>query len=129
MMYRRTPLLSILLWLPMTIPYPRISPDIVHLGPFALRWYGVMYVVGYVVGVWIARRRVRRGLVPFDERAIDTLVGYLVVGMLLGARLVYVLVYDRAQYAAQPLDASAKWHGGRYVHGAVSASRRACGRS
>jgi len=103
----------------MTIPYPRISPDLVRIGPFALRWYGLMYVVGYVIGIGIARRRVRRGLVPFDERAIDSLVGYLVVGMLLGARLVYVFVYDRAQYAAHPLDAFAIWHGGLSFHGAV----------
>lgn len=102
-----------------TIPYPRIPPDIIRIGPFALRWYGVMYFVGYVVGVMIARRRVRRGLVPFSEAAVDTLVGYLVVGMLLGARLVYVFVYDPHHYAAQPLDAFAIWHGGLSFHGAV----------
>ena len=103
----------------MTLPYPRISPDILRIGPFALRWYGLMYLVGYAVGIRIARRRVRRGLIPVDERAIDTLVGYLVVGMLLGARLVYVFVYDRAHYAAQPLDALAIWLGGLSFHGAV----------
>lgn len=103
----------------MTIPYPRIPPDIIRVGPFALRWYGVMYFVGYVVGVAIARRRVRRGMVPFDEQAIDSLVGYLVIGMLLGARIVYVLVYDPAHYAANPLDAIAIWHGGLSFHGAV----------
>jgi prolipoprotein diacylglyceryl transferase len=110
----------------LTIPYPSIPPDLIRIGPFALRWYGLMYVVGYVVGVGIARRRVRRGLVPFDERAIDTLVGYLVIGMLLGARLVYVFVYDRAQYAAHPLDALAIWHGGLSFHGAVLGMVTAC---
>jgi phosphatidylglycerol:prolipoprotein diacylglycerol transferase len=109
-----------------TIPYPRIPPDIVHIGPFALRWYGLMYLVGYVVGVGIARRRVRRGLVPFDERAVDALVAYLVVGMLVGARLVYIFVYDRADYAAHPLDAFAIWHGGLSFHGAVLGMLGAC---
>jgi phosphatidylglycerol---prolipoprotein diacylglyceryl transferase len=108
------------------IPYPRIPPDIIRIGPFALRWYGVMYLVGYVVGVGIARRRVRRGLVPFDERAVDSLVGYLVIGMLLGARLVYIFVYDFAQYAAHPLDAFAIWHGGLSFHGAVLGMLAAC---
>lgn len=103
----------------LTIPYPRIPPEIVHIGPFALRWYGVMYVVGYAVGVAIARRRVRRGRVPFPESSIDALVGYLVVGMLLGARLTYVFVYDPRHYAANPLDAFAIWHGGLSFHGAV----------
>lgn len=103
----------------MTIPYPRIPPEIVRVGPFAIRWYGVMYIVGYIVGIGIARRRVRRGMVPFSESAVDTLVGYLVVGMLLGARLVYVFIYDPAHYAAHPLDALAVWHGGLSFHGAV----------
>ena len=109
-----------------TIPYPRIPPVIFRVGPLALRWYGVMYVVGYVVGVGIARRRVRRGLVPFDESAIDAWIGYLVVGMLLGARLVYVLVYDPSHYAADPLDALAVWHGGLSFHGAVLGMTAAC---
>jgi phosphatidylglycerol:prolipoprotein diacylglycerol transferase len=110
----------------MTIPYPRISPDIFRIGPFALRWYGVMYMVGYVVGVAVARRRVDRGIVPFDKRTIDALVGYLVVGMLLGARIVYVLVYDRPHFLAQPLDIIAIWHGGLSFHGAVIGMVTAC---
>jgi phosphatidylglycerol---prolipoprotein diacylglyceryl transferase len=110
----------------LTIPYPRISPELVRLGPFALRWYGLMYFVAYVIGIAIARRRVRRGIVPFDERAIDTLVGYLVVGMLIGARLVYVFLYDRSAYAAHPLDAFAIWHGGLSFHGAVLGMTTAC---
>jgi phosphatidylglycerol:prolipoprotein diacylglycerol transferase len=110
----------------MTIPFPRIPPEIFRIGPIALRWYGVMYVVGYAVGIWLARRRVRRGLVPFGAEAIDALVGYLVVGMLVGARLVYVLVYDRPQYAAHPLDVLAVWHGGLSFHGAVVGMVVAC---
>jgi phosphatidylglycerol---prolipoprotein diacylglyceryl transferase len=109
-----------------TIPYPHISPDILRFGPIALRWYGMMYLVGYVVGVSIARRRVRRGLVPFDVRAVDTLVVYLVIGMLVGARLVYVLVYDRPQYAAHPLDVIAIWRGGLSFHGALIGMTCAC---
>jgi phosphatidylglycerol:prolipoprotein diacylglycerol transferase len=109
-----------------TIPFPRIPPEIFRVGPIALRWYGVMYVVGYAVGIWLARRRVRRGLVPFGAEAIDALVGYLVVGMLVGARLVYVLVYDRPQYIAHPLDILAVWHGGLSFHGAVIGMFVAC---
>lgn len=110
----------------MTIPYPRIPPEIIRIGPVALRWYGVMYVIGYAVGIWIARRRIRRGLVPFDEAAVDSLVGYLMVGMLVGARLVYVLVYDRAEYAAHPLSVLEIWKGGLSFHGAVLGMAIAC---
>ena len=110
----------------MAIPYPRISPYIVRIGPLAIRWYSAMYVVGYIVGIGIAKRRVRRGMVPFDESTIDSLVGYLLIGMLLGARLVYVLIYDRPHYIKDPLDAFAIWHGGLSFHGAVLGMTVAC---
>jgi phosphatidylglycerol:prolipoprotein diacylglycerol transferase len=103
----------------MVIPYPHIPPEIVRIGPFALRWYGLMYVVGYVVGTRLAKQRVARGLVPMPVEAVDRLVGYLVVGMLLGARLTYVLVYDRPTFARDPLEIVRVWHGGLSFHGAV----------
>jgi phosphatidylglycerol:prolipoprotein diacylglycerol transferase len=64
--------------------------------------------------------------VHFSEAAVDSLVAYLLVGMLLGARLVYVLVYGRAEYAAHPLDVFAIWHGGLSFHGAVLGMLAAC---
>lgn len=102
-----------------TIPYPHIPPEIFRIGPLAVRWYGVMYVVGYAVGQRIARRRIERGLAPFDRAALDRLVGYLVVGMLLGARLVYAIVYEPGHYLGDPLEFFRIWHGGLSFHGAV----------
>ncbi len=92
-----------------------------------MRWYGVMYVVGYMVGTSIARNRGRRGVVALDRAAIDSLVGYLLVGMLVGARIAYVFIYGRAEYALHPLDAFAIWHGGLSFHGAVAGMLVACG--
>jgi phosphatidylglycerol:prolipoprotein diacylglycerol transferase len=103
----------------MVIPYPHIRPEIVRIGPFAIRWYGLMYFVGYVVGTRLAKRRVARGLVPMPVEAVDRLVGYLVAGMLLGARLTYGLVYDRPTFARDPLEIVRVWHGGLSFHGAV----------
>ena len=85
-----------------------------------------MYLVGYAVGIGIAKRRVRRGLVPITEGAVDSLVVYLLAGMLIGARLVYVLVYDFAQYKAHPLHAIAIWEGGLSFHGAILGMGIAC---
>ena len=70
----------------MTIPYPRIPPVLVRIGPFAIRWYGVMYVVGYLVGYRLIRDRVARGLIALSPTELDALIGYLLVGMLVGAR-------------------------------------------
>jgi phosphatidylglycerol:prolipoprotein diacylglycerol transferase len=85
-----------------------------------------MYIVGYAVGMGVARGRVRRGLVPFDEKKIESLVGYLLIGMLVGARLAYVLIYDPAVYATHPLSAFAVWRGGLSFHGAVLGMTAAC---
>lgn len=103
----------------MTIPYPKIPPDIVSVGPFHLRWYAVMYVVGYVIGYRLALARIRRGASVLTQKQLDDLVYYLVLGMLVGARLIYVLVYDFPSYRAHPLNALAIWEGGLSFHGAV----------
>jgi len=103
----------------MQIPYPQIPPEIVRIGPVAIRWYGIMYVVGYVVGYRVERGRIARGLVSLDKPGLDTLVGYLVVGMLVGARLTYALVYERGHYLNAPLDILKVWRGGLSFHGAV----------
>jgi phosphatidylglycerol:prolipoprotein diacylglycerol transferase len=85
-----------------------------------------MYLVGFAIGIVIAKRRVRRGLVPITEAAIDSLVLYLLAGMLIGARLAYVFVYDFAAYKAHPLRALAIWQGGLSFHGAVLGMGIAC---
>ena len=110
----------------MTIPFPRISPVIIEIGPLALRWYGVMYAAGYTLGFFLARRRIRSGSSPLTTSGLDSLIGYLVVGMLVGARLIYVLVYDRSEYGAHPLEVFALWRGGLSFHGAIIGMAIAC---
>ncbi|MCU0648691.1 MAG: prolipoprotein diacylglyceryl transferase [Gemmatimonadaceae bacterium] len=104
---------------PMTIPYPEISPIIFKIGPFALRWYGTMYLLGYVVGRQIAVRRARRGLIATDADGVDSLIAMLVLGMLVGARLVYATVYDPSIWTRGPFEIFAVWHGGLSFHGAI----------
>jgi phosphatidylglycerol:prolipoprotein diacylglycerol transferase len=110
----------------MTIPFPHIPPELVRIGPFAIRWYGVMYLVGYVVGFRIARARIARGLVAMTERDLDALVGYLMVGMLIGARTFYAIVYEPGHYLSDPLEFFRLWHGGLSFHGAVLGMTAAC---
>jgi phosphatidylglycerol:prolipoprotein diacylglycerol transferase len=103
----------------MTIPFPRISPELVRIGPFAIRWYGLMYLVGYAVGYRIARARIARGLVTMTERDLDALVGYMMAGMLLGARTLYAIVYEPGHYLNDPVEFLRIWHGGLSFHGAI----------
>jgi phosphatidylglycerol:prolipoprotein diacylglycerol transferase len=85
-----------------------------------------MYIVGYLVGYRIARARIARGLVAMTERDLDALVGYLVAGMLVGARLFYAVVYERGHYLDDPLEFFRLWHGGLSFHGAVLGMTVAC---
>lgn len=110
----------------MTIPYPHIPPEIFHVGPLAVRWYGVMYGVGYAVGYRIALARIGRGLVAMTVAALDTFVAYLVVGMLLGARVMYAIAYEPGHYLQDPLEFLRVWHGGLSFHGAVIGMAVAC---
>jgi phosphatidylglycerol:prolipoprotein diacylglycerol transferase len=103
----------------MTIPYPKIPPDIISVGPFHLRWYAMMYVVGYFVGYRLALARIRRGMSALTQKQLDDLIPDLVIGMLVGARLIYVFVYDFPTYRAHPWNAFAIWQGGLSFHGAV----------
>jgi phosphatidylglycerol:prolipoprotein diacylglycerol transferase len=110
----------------MTIPYPRISPVLLHIGPIQIRWYGIMYLVGYVVGYRLLRQRIKRGLLAMSEPDLDALIGYFVVGMLVGARLVYAIVYQPGHYLNEPLEFFRLWHGGLSFHGAMLGMVAAC---
>lgn len=102
-----------------TIPYPHIPPELFRVGPFAIRWYGLMYLVGYAVAYRIMRGRIERGLVSLTQRDLDALISYLVVGMLLGARLMYAIAYEPGHYLHDPAEFLRIWHGGLSFHGAL----------
>ena len=101
------------------LPYPNISPEIITIGPFALRWYGLMYVLGFVFGFHILKARIRKGFFKLPFEHADSYITYLVVGMLLGARLVYVFVYNWPYYSMHPGEIMALWSGGLSFHGAM----------
>lgn len=110
----------------MTIPYPHISPEIFRIGPVVIRWYSVMYLVGYVVGHRLTLRRAKQGYVKMTADQVDAWIAYLVVGMLVGARLTYALVYHPGFYLDEPLELLKVWHGGLSFHGAVVGMVTAC---
>ncbi len=108
------------------IPYPNISPVIFRIGPFAVRWYGVMYAVGFIASYFLVRRQIRQqgldqsGAIP--ELFLDSLYTSLVLGLVIGARLGYVLFYDLSSYLRHPLEIFAVWHGGMSFHGGLIGS-------
>ncbi|MEO5668464.1 MAG: prolipoprotein diacylglyceryl transferase [Bdellovibrionota bacterium] len=101
------------------IAYPKISPEIFSIGPITLRWYGMMYVIGFIFGFHILKARIRAGYLRVSMQFADTYITYVVIGMLLGARLVYVFVYNWPHYSTHPGEILAVWSGGLSFHGAA----------
>lgn len=99
------------------IPYPNISPEIVRIGPFAVRWYGMMYLLGFASSYFLVRYQIKKKGLKLGRDFVDSLYSYLILGLLFGARLGYVLFYDLSSYLKDPLEIFAVWHGGMSFHG------------
>lgn len=95
------------------------NPVIFDLGPLQVRWYGMMYVVGFIIGTILLRHLSDKGLFKLAKDKIDSLATYLILGMFLGARIFYVFVYNWSDYASSPMDIFAVWKGGLSFHGAI----------
>lgn len=100
--------------------HPGFDPVAVHLGPLAIRWYGLMYLVGFamflVVGRWRLARQPRPG---WDARVLDDLLFYGVLGVILGGRFGYVLFYKFGDYLHDPVRIFYVWEGGMSFHGGM----------
>jgi len=118
-------LIHFLIALPAVIPFPDINPIIVQVGPLAIHWYGLGYVVGILFAWWYSRRLVSTpGLwagqtPPMKLIDLDDFLVWAAVGVVVGGRIGYVLFYDLPLYAAHPLDIVAVWQGGMSFHGGM----------
>ncbi len=99
--------------------YPSISPEILSIGPISLRWYGMMYVVGYIIGYFLVKRQILKGILKVPLQAGENLMTFMIVGMILGARIVYALAYNWNYYSENLLEIFAVWKGGLSFHGAA----------
>ncbi len=92
-----------------------VSPELLRLGPFALRWYGLCFVLGFLLGYFIVRWIFQREHKP--ERDLDRLLFYMLAGTIIGARLGHCLFYEPAFYLRHPLEILMIWKGGLASHG------------
>ncbi len=98
--------------------HPQFDPVAFSVGPVAVRWYGLMYLVGCVLFVVLGRYRARRNVLSgWLPRDIDDLLFYGVLGAILGGRLGEVLFFQPGYYFAHPLEIPAVWKGGMSFHG------------
>ena len=104
---------------PIMISYPEIDPIILQVGPLAVRWYGMMYVLGFIAAYFIVRHQFRRYSHPGLEENFDNLNLVILAGLILGSRLGYVLFYNLSYYLEHPLEIFATWQGGMSFHGGL----------
>lgn len=98
--------------------HPQIDPVAIALGPLAVRWYGLMYLVGFGTAFLLARSRIKRRMSGNISYAVfDDLFFFSVLGVVLGGRLGYVLFYKPGYYASHLLEVLAVWQGGMSFHG------------
>jgi phosphatidylglycerol---prolipoprotein diacylglyceryl transferase len=99
--------------------FPQIDPVIVQLGPFAVRWYALAYIVSLVLGWRLVRGLVRLPPAVATPVQVDDFLTWAVLGVVLGGRLGYVLFYQPWTYLAHPLHILAVWEGGMSFHGGM----------
>jgi phosphatidylglycerol---prolipoprotein diacylglyceryl transferase len=98
--------------------HPQFDPIAFQIGPVAVRWYGLMYLVGFVLFVVLGKVRARRNLLTgWHPRDVDDMLFYGVFGVILGGRLGYVLFYKPLYYIAHPVEILQVWSGGMSFHG------------
>jgi phosphatidylglycerol:prolipoprotein diacylglycerol transferase len=98
--------------------HPQFDPVAIHLGPLAVRWYGLMYLAGFIAFLVLGKRRAKsQPWHGFTPEAVDDLLTWGVFGVIVGGRLGQVLFYEPGYYFSHPLEIVAVWKGGMSFHG------------
>jgi phosphatidylglycerol:prolipoprotein diacylglycerol transferase len=100
--------------------HPLPDPIALKVGPFAIHWYGLMYLLGFMMFLFFGRIRIRQphmAKAGWTQKNLDDMLFYGVAGVIIGGRLGEVLFYSPAYYFSHPLDIFAIWQGGMSYHG------------
>ncbi len=101
------------------LSYPHINPEIVRFGPLAIRWYGLMYLLGFLAAYYLVRYQLKEKNLAKLIPHLENLLFWLALGLIIGARLGHVLFYFPGYYFRHPLEIPAIWHGGMSFHGGL----------
>jgi phosphatidylglycerol:prolipoprotein diacylglycerol transferase len=100
--------------------HPQFDPIAISIGPLAVRWYGLMYLAGFLAFLWLGKRRAAaQPWHAMSSQDVDDLLFYGVLGVVLGGRLGQVLFYEPGYYLSHPLEILAVWKGGMAFHGGM----------
>ena len=99
--------------------YHNINPILLKLGPFEIRYYGLFFVLGFVITYFMLIYLAKKRQLPLTKDDISDFLLYEIIGIILGARIIYVLVYNLKFYIINPLHILAIWQGGLSFHGGL----------
>ncbi len=107
---------------PSVLPFPAINPVLISIGPFAIRWYALAYIVGIIAGWFYARtiiasEKLWGGPAPITVTEFDDFIIWVTLGIILGGRIGYVLFYNLPHFTAHPFEIFELWNGGMSFHG------------
>ncbi|TCR06874.1 prolipoprotein diacylglyceryl transferase [Neorhizobium sp. BT27B] len=108
------------------MPFPNIDPIAFSIGPLSVHWYGLAYVAGILLGWLYARRLIATSKLwpndtpPMTAQQLDDFLVWVAAGVVLGGRIGYILFYDFAAVAADPIRALQIWNGGMSFHGGLT---------
>ncbi len=101
------------------LAFPQFDPVIFSIGPLALHWYGLMYLVGFVFAMWLAVRRANKPGSGWTKDEVENLLYMGFLGVFVGGRLGYVLFYAFPSFLENPLYLFKVWDGGMSFHGGL----------
>ncbi|MEZ5541985.1 MAG: prolipoprotein diacylglyceryl transferase [Pseudomonadota bacterium] len=101
------------------LTYPHIDPVAVAVGPLEVHWYGLMYLIGFIAGWWLGVVRTRRPGTEWRAAEMADLLFYIALGIVLGGRIGYTLIYNFSGFLADPLVLFRIWQGGMSYHGGM----------
>ncbi len=94
-----------------------LNPTLLHLGPLEIRWYGVMYLLGFLFTLYYCKARIAARKLKLTEKQLDDLLGQLVIAMIVGARVFYAVFYNPTYFLTEPWKILFVWEGGLSFHG------------
>ena len=97
--------------------FPQIDPVIFSIGPLSVRWYGLMYLIGFAFAMWFGKRLAAKPNSGWKTEEVDDLLFYGMIGVILGGRVGYVLFYQFSYLLENPLYLFKIWEGGMSFHG------------
>jgi phosphatidylglycerol---prolipoprotein diacylglyceryl transferase len=100
--------------------FPNIDPVFLKLGPLEFRWYGLMYICGFLAAYFIILAGVKRKGLPLVKDDVADLIFTVALGVILGGRFGYILFYNFSYYVAHPMKLFAVWEGGMSFHGGLT---------